>query len=192
MKKQLAAAAAVAALTALPATSASASDAGQRSASGAVVAEHVSVRTVLEGSMGPVIRGNQHRLRLETDVEGMVDPRQAAKIQSYYCPSGARITKTWTSSRCVSRGTSYLTYDRSDYRVSSTMRSARLVGLVQTGKTSLVADLTLRAYGEPTVGRSYPGVITRYADATVSGELQGATVRSDERLGSGIHRHERA
>lgn len=189
MKTQLAAiAVGVTALTALPAASATA----QLHASGQVVAEHVSVQTVLDGAMGPVIKGNQHRLRLVTDIEGMSDPRHAAKIQSYYCPSGARITNSWTSSRCVYRGTSFLTYDRSDYRVSGTMRSARVVGLVQTGKTSLIADLTLRAYGDEEVGGWYPGSVTRSVQATVSGELQGATVRYEERKGSGIHRHERA
>ena len=81
-----------------------------------MIADHVEVFAVLDGRLDDVM-GNQHRLMLQTDRSSASWPGSNARILSYYCTAGARVTMSWTSSRCISRGTSYLRYADGDYRV---------------------------------------------------------------------------
>lgn len=114
-----------------------------------IVEEHVDVFAVLDGPLRDV-RGNQHRLQLQTDRSLATWPGSNARLTSYFCPRGARITMVTTSSRCVLRRVLYLRYDRSDYRVSSTMRSAVVDGAMESGGARLGFDLTLFAQGSRT------------------------------------------
>lgn len=159
-------------------------------AHGPVLEEHVTTRTVLQGAL-PHVRGNQHRLTYFTDTEGMQWPAASMKIQSYFCPSSARITSRWTSSRCTHRATSFIRYDRSNYRVSSTMRSAVITGTLRSGTKRWEADLRLFADGEAKTSSMGPDAIVRYVGAKVSGTVGGTPVRSDQREDSSIHRLER-
>lgn len=154
-----------------------------------VLSEHVSMTVVLEGAMDGH-RGNQHRLTYRTFAEGAVSSRTQMRITSYYCPTGAKVTATWASSRCTYRQTSYLDRDRSDYRVSSTMRSAVVEGDLTAGSRSFAADLTLRATEEPTFSQ-YGDARMRHAVARASGEVAGATVRQDANAPVSIFRLER-
>lgn len=176
-------AAALAGATMLAATLAQPASADGDSAQNAT--GEVSVLAVLDGSLDGQL-GNQHRLTYRTDAEGVAWPAGLTKIQSYYCPSGtsAKITQRWTSSRCVSRGTSYLDFDDDDHRVSSTMRSAVIDGTLTSGGKSFAADLTLVATGEPTVTTRPP---LQQVDAVVRGTIDDARIRTHAREAS-IHR----
>lgn len=100
------------------------------------------------------LRGNRHQVRLYT-WEGEVS---SSRVRSYYCPSGATITPTWVSSKCVLRSTYSLgnfTQNRETGligRVSSTRRSATQSGPVlatnsSTGKKLLLSsDVKLYSY----------------------------------------------
>lgn len=154
------------------------------------IAEHVSTRTVLEGSM-PGVRGNQHRLVFSTDTEGMQWPASAARIDSYFCPTGSRINANWTSPKCTKRSTSYLSYDREDYRVSDTLWSARIQGTLTSGNRAFDADLVLRGHGSLSVGTASDGSYrVQSRSAKVSGTVNGTSVRSDAREPSSIHRYQ--
>lgn len=152
-------------------------------------ADHVTTRTVLEGKMSGRM-GNQHRLVIQTDTEGMQYPERASYVTSYYCPSGYRITSSWTSKRCIQRAKTYLDVARSDYRVSSTMRSAVVDGTATGGGKAYRMDLTLRSKAlEPiTTDHGAPGVTLAVQEAKIYGSVAGATVRLDAREPSFIHR----
>ncbi|UTT66462.1 hypothetical protein NMQ01_01745 [Janibacter sp. CX7] len=170
-------------------TLAGASAEATTSADGDVIEEHVDVQVMLDGPMSQV-RGNQHRLIFETDAEGVQWPRGKRKIVSYFCPSGATVNTRWVSSRCVFRSTVYLDHDRSDYRVSSTMRSAVVDGPLEGAGRTFPSDLVLRADGWAWTGEWVGGTRLRQTHATVSGRVDGAKVRWNTREDSFIHRIE--
>lgn len=159
------------------------------SADGDVIEEHVDVQVMLDGAMSQV-RGNQHRLIFETDGEGIDWVAGKRKIASYFCPSGATVNTRWVSSRCVFRGTVYLEHDRSDYRVSSTMRSAVVDGPLEGAGRTFPSDLTLLAQGSAWTSTWVGGTRLRQVHATVSGRVDGAKVRWNTREDSFIHRIE--
>lgn len=177
---------ATAASVGLVATGASAQAAPAESSR--VLAEHVTVRVMLDGAMTGV-QGNQHRFTYQTDTEGMPWPASAMKITSFFCPTGATVTQTWRSSRCTHRSTSYLRPRSADYRVSSTMRSAVVDGTLVSGSRRFAADLTLFADGAQRTS-SHGGAVRREVDANVSGTVGGARVRWSTRGEAWIHRYE--
>lgn len=113
--------------------------------------QRTSSQTVAHGTIDG-LRGNRHQVRLYT-WEGKV---MNSRVRSYYCPSGATITPTWISSKCVLRSTYSLTNFRQNNetshigRVSSTGRSATQIAPVlaknsSTGK-SLVLGSDIKLY----------------------------------------------
>ncbi|NYG36992.1 hypothetical protein [Janibacter alkaliphilus] len=163
---------------ALLAPTASASPATSTGPRGQVIADHVEVFAVLDGRLDDVM-GNQHRLMLQTDRSSASWPGSNARILSYYCTAGARVTMSWTSSRCISRGTSYLRYDDGDYRVSPTMRTAVVDGTMEAGRARIAFDLTLVAQGSRTSTRDDQGRIRRVWPARAWGRVDDAAIRPD-------------
>lgn len=158
--------------------------------SATVYANHVSTMTVLDGKISGLM-GNQHQLSFQTATEGSSWPARQARISSYYCPSGAKVTSGWASSRCVLRSKTYFSYDRSDVRVSSTMRSATYRGTFRTATKSFPVDLRWYGVGQVDVSPYGPGAQIRADIAQVYGSIGTATVRPGERTNSSIHRLER-
>ena len=154
---------------------------------------NVQVLVVLDGSLDGQL-GNQHRLFYDTDPTGYAS--RALSIESYYCPSGtgAKITRCWTSTRGIDRGTRYLDSDTDDYWVSSTVRSGKVAGRLTSGWKSFDANLTLRATEEPqTIDGIRPGYSRlKFAHGRVYGTVDDARVRPSSDNGETtvrLHRH---
>lgn len=111
-------------------------------------------------------QGNRHQVVLNT-AGGSV--QSTSRVKSYYCPSGASITATWVSSKCVLRSTHSIGFvDGSPIgRISSSGQSASQRGWVRlvstaTGRSTVVwSQLSLYPARTNPVTGTFAGLSTQ-------------------------------